>query len=245
MTAALKGAALTKRFGGRTALDGVSFEVQAGEVVGLLGPNGAGKTTLLRLLVGLLTPSSGEAFVQGQEVRANLLAIRAQVGFMTASTGLYDRLTPREVLHTFGALYGMGAAAIASRVEALSRELDLGGVLDKRCGTLSSGQKQRVSIARAVVHDPALLLLDEPTAALDPVASACTLDLVQRSRAAGKAVLLSTHRMDEAEWVCDRILFLVDGRVVAEGSPSSLRQASGQASLAAVFLHYARLPVRA
>ena len=231
---------LVRAFGRERAVDGVSFEVKAGEVVGLLGPNGAGKTTTLRMLAGLLTPTSGRALLCGVDVREFPLQAKKSLGFMTASTGLYERLTPRELLVTFGRLYGLDEAACAARVAVLQAELDLGGFLDKQCGTLSSGQKQRVSIARAVVADPPVVVLDEPTATLDPLASSGILELVRASRARGRAVLFSTHRMEEAEYLCERLLFLRAGKVVAEGSPESLRERSGQRTLTGAFLHFAK-----
>jgi sodium transport system ATP-binding protein len=230
---------LSKDFGGRLVVDDVSLDVQAGEVVGLLGPNGAGKTTTLRMLAGLITPARGQALICGIDVAQRPLEARLGLGFLTASTGLYDRLTPRELLKTFGRLYGMRDEALAKRTEALGRELDLASFLDKRCGTLSSGQRQRVSIARAVVHEPAVYVLDEPTAALDPVASKAILDMVRDARSRGRAVLFSTHRMEEAEFLCDRLLFIREGRVVARGTARELQQNSGQASLTGAFLHYA------
>jgi sodium transport system ATP-binding protein len=208
-------------------------------VVGLLGPNGAGKTTTLRMLAGLITPSSGAAKVCGIDVASDPLAARRRLGFMTASTGLYARLTPREVLRTFGRLYGMAEEVLTRRIDALIAELELADFADQRCGTLSSGQKQRASIARAIVHSPDAYVLDEPTAALDPLASNAILELVRRVRGEGRAVLFSTHRMEEADYLCDRVVFLRAGRVVGEGSPQQLREASGQPTLTGAFLHYA------
>ncbi len=220
-------------------VDGVSLSVAPGEVVGLLGPNGAGKTTTLRMLAGLLTPSAGRAVIDGIDVALRPLEARARLGFMTASTGLYERLTAREVISTFGKLYGLTGARLDERVATLSRELELSAFLDRRCGQLSSGQKQRVSIARALVADPPAYVLDEPTSALDPLAARDILQLVLSARERGKAVLFSTHRMEEAEHLCTRICFLRKGRVVAEGSPTELRAKSGQASLTGAFLHFA------
>lgn len=232
--------ALTRDFGSQRAVDGVSFSIGKGEVVGLLGPNGAGKTTTLRMLAGLITPTSGSAELCGVDVSKDPLEARKHLGFMTASTGLHERLTPREVMQTFGALHGLDEGAIAQRVEALAAELDLTAFLDKRCGTLSSGQKQRAGIARALIADPAVVVLDEPTAALDPLASDAILELVRRSQARGRAVLFSTHRMEEAEYLCQRLFFMRLGKVVAEGSPAALREQSGQTTLTGAFLHYAR-----
>jgi sodium transport system ATP-binding protein len=233
---------IARDFGRVRAVDGVSFTVAAGEVVGLLGPNGAGKTTALRLLGGLLTPARGEARIQGLDVRQRPVEARRHLGFLTGSTGLYDRLTGREVVETFGRLQGLEGEVLERRVDALARELELEPFFHQRCGAMSSGQRQRVSIARAVVHDPAALVLDEPTAALDPVASRDILDLVRRAQGRGKAVLFSTHRMDEAEHLCTRLLFMRAGRVVAAGTAQALREGSGQPTLTGAFLHYATVP---
>ncbi|MEW6432753.1 MAG: ABC transporter ATP-binding protein [Myxococcota bacterium] len=226
-------------FGALRAVDGVSFEVAAGEVVGLLGPNGAGKTTTLRVLAGLLTPSAGRAVLNGVDVHRQPLEARRRLGFLTASTGLYERLTGREVLTTFGRLQGLDEATLARRVAEVTRELELEDFLDRRCGQLSQGQRQRISIGRAVVHDPPAYVLDEPTASLDPLASRDILELVQRARARGKAVLFSTHRMEEAEHLCTRLLFVRGGRIVARGTAEALRAESGQATLTGAFLHFA------
>ena len=240
MSAAVEIQALTKNFGSTRVVDAVTVRVEAGEVVGLLGPNGAGKTTTLRMLAGLITPTAGTARLCGVDVARQPLEARRHLGFLTASTGLYDRLTVREILRTFGQLYGMTKAQLGERIEAMVRELDLSTFIDRRCGSLSSGQKQRASIARAVVHDPEVYVLDEPTAALDPVASSGILDLVRSARDRRKAVLFSTHRMEEAEFLCDRLAFLRAGKVVTEGTAAQMRQASGQSTLTGAFLHFAR-----
>lgn len=233
-------AGVTKQFGSVRAVDGLSFQVAPGEVVGLLGPNGAGKTTTLRVLAGLLTATSGTARIAGFDVKTEPVQARRALGFLTASTGLYERLTPREMLHIFGRLAGMEEEELAARVDTLGQTLELSSFLDRRCGTLSQGQRQRVSIARAIVHEPKAYVLDEPTANLDPVASTVILDLVTHAARQGKAVVFSTHRMDEAEFLCSRILFLREGRLVAEGSAEALVRQSGANSLTAAFLHYAK-----
>jgi ABC-type multidrug transport system ATPase subunit len=230
---------VSRRFGALLAVDDVSLEVQPGEVVGLLGPNGAGKTTTLRMLSGLLSTSGGHCRLGGFDVHTHPLEARRQLGFLTASTNLYERLTGREVLRIFGELQGLSREALDARVAAVIDELELQAFVDQRCGTLSSGQKQRISIGRAVVHDPVACVLDEPTAALDPVASRDILSLVTRARDRGKAVLFSTHRMEEAEFLCSRLYFMRQGRVVAQGSPAELVERSGQRSLTAAFLHFA------
>jgi sodium transport system ATP-binding protein len=231
---------IARRFGSVRAVDGVSFEVRAGEVVGLLGPNGAGKTTALRVLAGLLTPDHGQARLGGISVLDDPRAARRTLGFLTGSTGLYERLTGREVLAIFGQLQGLEGEALEGRIAAVVAELELEAFVDRRCGAMSSGQRQRVSIARAVVHDPSALVLDEPTAALDPVAARDILELVRRARDRSKAVLFSTHRMEEADSLCSRLLFMREGRIVAQGAPGELLAQSGQRSLTAAFLHFAQ-----
>ncbi len=231
---------VSRSFGARKVVSNVSFQVAPGEVVGLLGPNGAGKTTTLRMLAGLLTPHEGHARLMGLDVHQQPLEARQQLGFLTASTGLYDRLTGREVLQIFGGLYGMTRAAIISRIAHLTVELDLDKFIDLRCSALSSGQKQRISIARAVMHDPPAYVLDEPTAMLDPLASVAILEMVKRASDRGKAVLFSTHRMEEAEFLCSRLLFMREGELVAEGSSASLKDQSKQGTLTGAFLHFAR-----
>ena len=233
---------IVRSFGAFKAVDGVSFHVEPGEVVGLLGPNGAGKTTTLRVLGGLLAPDSGRVAIAGLDVATHPLEARRHLGFLTASTGLYERLTGREVLRTFGRLQGLDGERLEARIDEVKGELELGAFLDQRCGGLSSGQQQRISIARAVVHDPSAYVLDEPTATLDPVASRDILELVRRAKARHKAVLFSTHRMEEAELLCTRLVFMRRGTIVARGTAKELLAQSGRASLTEAFLHFAEGP---
>jgi sodium transport system ATP-binding protein len=230
---------LTKRFGASLAVDDLSFEVASGEIYGLLGPNGAGKTTTLRVLAAILAPTSGRAELAGVDVARDPQAARRKLGFLTGSTGLYARLTGRELLRYFGRLHGLADAAIAERTALLAGVLDLDAqaILDKRCEALSTGQRQRLSVARAVLHDPAVLILDEPTVGLDVLASRFLRDFVRGERARGKAVIFSTHYLAEAELLCDRIGLLHKGRLLAEGSPAELRaRAAGASSLEEAFL---------
>jgi sodium transport system ATP-binding protein len=228
---------LTKRFGAALAVDDLSFTVAAGEIYGLLGPNGAGKTTTLRVLAAILTPTSGRAELAGVDVAREPQAARRKLGFLTGSTGLYARLTGRELLRYFGRLHGLSDVSIAARTELLARALDLDGILDRRCEALSTGQRQRLSVARAVLHDPAVLILDEPTVGLDVLASRFLRDFVRAERDRGKAVIFSTHYLAEAELLCDRIGLLHKGRMLAEGSPVALRaRAGGASSLEEAFL---------
>jgi sodium transport system ATP-binding protein len=228
---------LTKRYGDVVAADGVRFTVRAGEVVGLLGPNGAGKTTILRMLAGILTASDGQAFVAGIDAALDPFAVKQQLGFLSGDTALYQRLTPREVLRYFGRLHGLGDALIAERTARLAGELRMSEFLDRRCAQLSSGQRQKTNIARAFLHDPPALILDEPTGALDVVTGRFLLEAIVAARAAGKAVLFSTHVMSEAEYLCDRVLLLHRGRIIDEGTIAELCARAGGRTLTEAVFH--------
>jgi len=227
---------LVKRFGPVAAVDGVSLTVSAGEVVGLLGPNGAGKTTTLRMLAGILTPDAGCVCVGGLDIHDRPLDAKRRLGFLSGDTQLYQRLTTREVLRYFGRLYGMSDASIAARAARLIDELEMADFADRPCGTLSSGQKQRANIARAFLHEPDLLILDEPTVALDVISGQFIVESIRRERDAGRAVLFSTHIMSEAEYLCDRILLLHRGRIIDEGVLDDLLARSGCRNLTDAFL---------
>lgn len=205
------------------AVDGLTLRVEPGHIYGLLGANGAGKTTALRLLATLLRPTSGSATVGGCDVVAAPERVRAQVGFLAASTALYGRLTARETIEYFGRLHGLGEAELARRVARLADELGLHEFLDRRCDKLSTGMKQRVSIARTLVHDPAVMIFDEPTLGLDVMAARAIVRFVRGCRERGKTVIYSTHVMAEAEKLCDRIGIIHNGRLLAEGTLAELR----------------------
>jgi len=228
---------LVKRFAAKTAVADLSFSVAAGEIYGLLGPNGAGKTTTLRVLAGILTPTAGRALVAGIDVASDPLEVRRRLGFLTNTTGLYARLTGRELLDYFARLHGLGPAAAEARIAVLVRALDLAPFFGRRCEGLSTGERQRLSIARAMLHDPSVMVLDEPTAGLDVLASRFLRSFVRAERDRGKAVVFSTHYLAEAELLCDRIGLLHHGRLLAEGTPAALRAMAGDApSLEEAFL---------
>lgn len=219
------------------ALDEVSFEAKPGEVFGVLGVNGAGKTTLLRVLGTILSPSAGDATVAGYSIRTHPQQVRQHIGYLTGSTALYGRLTAREVLYYFGALYGLSGKALRQRVEELVETLQMAEFLDGRCDRLSTGQRQRVSIARSIIHQPPVMFMDEPTAGLDVVTSRSIIQLIQSSRQRGHTVLFSTHIMSEAERLCDRIAVIHRGRLVALGTLEELRARTGERALELVFLN--------
>jgi sodium transport system ATP-binding protein len=231
---------LVKRFDGVLAVNGVSFSVGSGEVVGLLGPNGAGKTTTLRMLAGILTPTEGRVLINGVDMREQTLQAKQRIGFLSGDTQLYQRLTPREVLRYFGRLYGVPEARLAQRVEQLVAELDMTSFAGRLCRTLSSGQKQRANIARAFLHEPDVLILDEPTAALDVVSGQFIVEAIRRKRAEGRAILFSTHIMSEAETLCDRILFIHEGRITESGRLNEILARTGCTNLTDAFLSRVR-----
>jgi sodium transport system ATP-binding protein len=204
------------------AVNGVSLAVEAGEMVGLLGANGAGKTTTLRMLATLLKPTAGTARVAGCDVRADPVGVRRRLGYVSATTGVPDRLTPREIFSSFAMLHGIAADQMGDRVAMLLDRLDLHSCADRPAGRLSSGQRQRVSLGRALVHNPPALVLDEPTSALDVVGARDLLVLLGDLRAEGRAILLSTHRLHEIETRCDRFVIIHDGGVVASGTRDEL-----------------------
>jgi ABC-2 type transport system ATP-binding protein len=220
---------LTRRFGSRTVVDGISFEVAAGEVLVLLGPNGAGKTTTLRMLAGLIAPTAGSITLAGLPLTANTgTGLRARIGFLTESPGLWDRLTVRENLTVYAGVYDIENAG-----PVVDRLLDTFGLLphaSARAAELSKGMRQKVAICRALLHDPDILLLDEPTSGLDPEVSKLVRDLLRDYRARGCAILLSTHNLDEAERQADRIAVLQQ-QLVALDTPAALRQRLGTGRL--------------
>ncbi len=218
------------------AVSGLSFCVAEGSIYGLLGPNGAGKTTSLRMLSGLMAPTSGSARLAGYDITTQPDQVKRVLGFLTANTGLYQRLNARELLIYFAQLHGMERDAAEFRAGYLITRLGIESFARLRCGALSTGQKQRVNIARALVADPPVLIMDEPTLGLDVLSNRVILDFIRRERDAGKTIILSTHYLDEAETMCDKIGLLHNGRLVAEGDLSTLQSISGEERLSNIFL---------
>ena len=217
------------------AVDGLSFEVQPGEVYGLLGPNGAGKTTTLRMIIGLLAPDSGYASVEGYRTSDNPFEVRSRIGLVSANDGVYPWLTVREMLQYFGELYGTPPEIAQQQIDETSEMLGFREYLGRRCTNLSTGQKQRITLARALIHRPPVLLMDEPTRGLDVVASRIVFDYIQHAREQGIAVIVSTHRLDEAQRLCDRFGLLYRGRLAREGDLETLRTQSGKETLVEMF----------
>ncbi len=233
---ALLGRRLVKRFGAVEAVRGVDLEVRRGEVVALIGPNGAGKSTLLSLLAGLLVPDEGSASIDGVDAQLPGGLARQGLGFVSGDTQLYARMTPREVLTFFGRLHGVDERELAFHVQQVIERLGLTPFVDRRCDGLSSGQAQRVNLGRALVHDPALLVLDEPTNALDVASQQFVLETVERARQEGRAVLFASHILGDVERVADRVCVLREGRIVAEGPLESLLAATDGRGLGAYFI---------
>lgn len=226
----IEAAGLVKEYGGRVrvrAVDDVSFRCAPGEVFGLLGCNGAGKTTTLRMLSTAIAPSAGTARIAGRDVRVESTEVRRSIGFLSGSTDLYGRLTPRETLAFFGRLHGMSRDAIGRRIGELAGAFGMAEFLDRPCDRLSTGMKQRVCIARTVVHDPPVMILDEPTSGLDVLACRAILDFVRESAAAGKTVLFSTHIMSEVDSLCTRVGVIHGGRLLHEGPIAEFRSLGG------------------
>jgi sodium transport system ATP-binding protein len=227
---------LTKRYGPLTAVRELSLEVRPGEVYALLGPNGAGKTTALRCLATLLRPSAGSASVAGIDVTTDPVGARRHLAFLAASMGLYERLSARELIAYFGRLHGIDEERLAGRVEDLVELFGISPFADRLCGRLSTGQRQRVSLARALVHDPPALILDEPTLGLDILSGRTIYEFIAREREAGKAILFSTHQMDEVDLLADRVGVLGAGALVGEGTAGELLERTGEPNLARAFL---------
>lgn len=225
-----------KKRGEIRAVDGVSFSVAPGQIYGLLGANGAGKTTTLRLLATLLRPTAGEATVAGHDVGREPERVRANVGFLATSTALYGRLTSREMITYFGRLNGLAEAEVRTRLKRIADELDMHEFLDRRCEKLSTGMKQKTSIARTLIHDPAVMIFDEPTIGLDVMTARAIVRFVRDCKGRGKTVIYSTHVMSEVEKLCDTIGIIHGGKLMAEGTLEGLRAQHAEQDMEEIFV---------
>ena len=231
---------LTKAFAGtdgrpKTAVEGVSFSVRPGEVFGLLGPNGAGKTTTLRMLCTVLRPTAGFATVAGFDVVTQAAQVRRHIGFLSANTGVYDRMTAWEMVEYYGRLAGMSGPKLTDRLDHLFDAFQMTEFRHVVGGRLSTGMRQKVSIARALVHDPPVLIFDEPTAGLDVLVQRAVLQNIARLRAEGKTILFSTHHFTEVQKLCDRVAIIAKGRLMAQGTLPELKAAHGTDDLEEIF----------
>jgi len=227
---------LKKYFGTVKAVDGVSFSAHDGHITGLLGPNGAGKSTTLRVLYTAFKPDSGCALIDNKDVTIDKLAVRSSIGVLTHGAGIYERLSARENIHYFGELHGMSGKELGMRIDELSELLEMNDFIERRAKGFSQGQKTKVALARALVHNPKNVLLDEPTNGLDVMATRGLREVIQRLKAAGHCVLFSSHVMQEVAALCDEIVIIANGTVAASGSPDELRASTCESNLEDAFV---------
>ncbi len=227
---------IRKRFGTTTAVDGASFNAADGSVTGLLGPNGAGKTTSLRMIYGLMKADSGSITVDGRDVGSDPQSAQARLGVLPDQSGLYGRLTPREHIRYFGNLQGLSGANLESRINEWIGVLGLEAMADRRVAGFSHGERTKVALARALVHEPQNILLDEPTNGLDVMSTRTVREVIRRLKAHGRCVLFSSHVMQEVSALCDRIVVMASGRVVAQGTSDELLAATGATTLEDAFV---------
>ena len=239
MTLAIEVHGLTRRFGSFTAVDAITFDVGEGEVFGFLGANGAGKTTAIKMLIGLLAPSAGQATVAGCDVVRESDAVRRRIGYMSQRFSLYEDLTPRENITLYGGIYGLSNEAIRDRGDAMLSALHLEKMADERVAALPLGWKQKLAFSVALLHEPAVVFLDEPTGGVDPITRRQFWEMIYAAAARGTTVFVTTHYLDEAEY-CDRVSIMVDGRIAAMGTPRELKQQHGVATLDELFVRLAR-----
>jgi sodium transport system ATP-binding protein len=220
------------------AVDSFSFTAKKGEIVSLLGVNGAGKTTMLRVLSTILNPDEGDAFLDGYSIKKEPDKVRSVIGFLSGDTGLYGRLTPREILTYFGRLYDVSDTAIKGRIEEMAVLLDMNDFLDRKVDVLSTGMKQKVSICRSIIHDPPIMIFDEPTSGLDILTARTIVSFIHKCKEDGKCILFSTHVMREAERIADKIEMIHKGKLVAEGTLEELRTETELIDLDDIFVHF-------
>ena len=240
MDSAISMTGLTKRFNDKTVIDGVSLDIPRGVVYGLLGPNGAGKTTIVRMLSTLLKPSSGSAKVNGFDVLSDPIKVRKSIGVLPEDTGLYDRLTATETLQFYGGIQGLSGALLQGRIEGLLKMFELYDRRQDRVGKYSRGMRQKLALARALIHDPPVLLLDEPTLGLDVMSTRAIRDYVKNVAKEGKTVLLTSNNMYEAQLLCSRVTILSKGAIRASGTVEELEAMSKARGLEEVFVNLVR-----
>ncbi len=219
------------------AVENISFKANNGEIIGIIGPNGAGKTTLLRMLGGILTPTEGKIKIEGYDHVHHSNEIKKQIGFLSGNTKLYGRITPRELLRIFGELYGMSKEEVEGKTEEIFRVLRMDEFGDNRIEYLSTGQTQRTSIARCLIHSPSIYIFDEPTLGLDVMSSQDIIEFMKTEKENGKTVLYSTHYMEEAESLCDTILMIHQGKIIGRGSSEELKNMTNTSNLREAFLN--------
>lgn len=217
------------------AVNDINFHCHKGQVFGLLGPNGAGKTTTLRILATMMKPDSGDIFVNGYHVLKEANKVRGSIGFLSGETGLYDRFTPRETIRFFGKINGLPEQVIADQMNEIFQILDMNSFQDVRVDKLSTGMKQKLSIARAIIHNPPVLILDEPTVGLDVITARVVINYIKKFKDQGKCVIFSTHHMQEAEKLCDEIAIIHRGRILSSGSLAFLQQKFAEKDLEEIF----------
>ncbi|HWG72180.1 MAG TPA: ATP-binding cassette domain-containing protein [Steroidobacteraceae bacterium] len=232
----IEASALSKNFGAIAAVRQVSFVARDGEITGILGANGAGKSTCLRMLYGVLTPDEGKASIDGMDIRGETSKARAHLGVLPHAAGLYGNLTARENIRYFGSLHGMGRERLEARIAELSRVLGMDAFLERRAKGFSQGQRIKVALARALVHDPGNIVLDEPTNGLDVMAIRNLREMLRVLKGQGRCVLFSSHVMQEVAALCDRVVIIGQGRVLADATVQSIRERSGGATLEEAFL---------
>jgi len=225
-----------KTFGEVKALQGISFDAGDGEITGLLGPNGAGKTTCLRILYTVMQPDRGHALVDGIDITRSRLEVQKKIGVLPDAAGLYPRLTARENIRYYGRMHGLGGAALEARIDDLSRTFDMQDFIDRKTEGFSTGQRVKVAIGRALIHDPKHVLLDEPTSGLDVMSTRTMREVIRRMREDGKCVLFSSHIMQEVSALCDRIVVIAKGEIVADGTPLHLLETTGEENLEDAFV---------
>ena len=219
------------------AVNNVSFNAQEGQIIGILGPNGAGKTTLLRMIGGILTPTSGHIQINELDYEKNKNEVKKQIGYLSGNTKLYNRLSPRELLSIFGDLYDIKKEEIKESIENISTIMDMESFMDNKIENLSTGQTQRTSIARCLVHNPSIYIFDEPTLGLDVISSKSIIDFMKKERDKGKSVIYSTHYMEEAEILCDKIYMMHKGEFIEEGTCEELKNKYNTKSLREIFIN--------